>query len=682
MQPEQTLHKLYVLDEHARILVVDDDPILREFASVYLSTPMAEVETAADASTALDLLLTGKFDIALVDIEMPGLDGFQLVERVRAHEKLRHIPLVMLTVHEGIASIDRAYHLGATSFTTKPVNWRQLSYHLRYVLRASRMQAEAREAQARAEESIALRANSLSTIRNEFNNSLNSIIEFANRIANGGALDPSNPHVRHAQTIAAASKHLLRIMQHAEASSASGALHERPLQLPGAFAETQDPLPQEAGSTASAPPLQPSNDGAGREELTRWPRHFKRLRKSINGNVAVTFALAIPVVFGAVAAAVDYGSFATERTRLQAAADAAALNAARELSSTNTLMIANLAENYARATLGASGSDATVQTQLIPPDSVEVRISKDLKPILSRLLSNTGTHLAVRAVAKMYAGAPLCVLGLDPGAAGTVQLQQLGRMTAVNCSINSNSTDPKGLISQDLAVMISLQTCSAGGFSESTPINFLPPPKTDCPRIPDPLASRPAPSVGPCGFVNTVIGVGTTTLNPGIYCGGITVSGLAKVHLNPGVYVIRDGPLAVSLGGTLDGQNVGFYLTGSGSTISWDATSHISFTAPKDGPLAGMLIYEDPSSPALRQHTISSNDARTLLGTIYMPQGKLVIASTSLIADLSSYTVIVARMLQVQSTANLVLNSNYDLTDIPVPIGLGPRLFNKITLSQ
>src|SRR5437016_306011 len=207
------------------------------------------VPTAADASTALDLLLTGKFDIALVDIEMPGLDGFQLVARVRAHEKLRHIPLVMLTVHEGIASIDRAYHLGATSFTTKPVNWRQLSYHLRYVLRASRMQAEAREAQARAEESIALRANSLSTIRNEFNNSLNSIIEFANRIANGGALDPSNPHVRHAQTIAAASKHLLRIMQHAEASSASGALHERPLQLPGAFAQTQDPLPQEAGST-------------------------------------------------------------------------------------------------------------------------------------------------------------------------------------------------------------------------------------------------------------------------------------------------------------------------------------------------------------------------------------------------------------------------------------------------
>ena len=43
MQPERTLHKLYVLDERARILVVDDDPILREFASVYLSTPMAEV---------------------------------------------------------------------------------------------------------------------------------------------------------------------------------------------------------------------------------------------------------------------------------------------------------------------------------------------------------------------------------------------------------------------------------------------------------------------------------------------------------------------------------------------------------------------------------------------------------------------------------------------------------------
>jgi DNA-binding response OmpR family regulator len=129
---------LYVFEEPTRILVVDDDPILREFASVYLSTPDAVVETTSDGNTALDRLLQGQFDVVLVDIEMPEIDGFEIVQRVRSHEDLQNLPIVMLTSREDIASIDRAYNLGATSFVTKPVNWRELSYQLRYVIRANR----------------------------------------------------------------------------------------------------------------------------------------------------------------------------------------------------------------------------------------------------------------------------------------------------------------------------------------------------------------------------------------------------------------------------------------------------------------------------------------------------------------------------------------------------------------
>jgi DNA-binding response OmpR family regulator len=62
-----------------------------------------------------------------------------------------HMPVMMLTGHEDIASVDRAYGLGANSFVTKPVNWRLLSYHIRYVLRNSRMEQELRRARARAE---------------------------------------------------------------------------------------------------------------------------------------------------------------------------------------------------------------------------------------------------------------------------------------------------------------------------------------------------------------------------------------------------------------------------------------------------------------------------------------------------------------------------------------------------
>jgi DNA-binding response OmpR family regulator len=131
----------YVFDQPTRILVVDDDPLLREFASVYLATPLASVDTVADGKAALDLLRNARFDVVLVDIEMPEIDGFELVRRVRAQESLRNLPIVMLTGREDIASIDRAYDLGATSFVTKPVNWRELAYQLRYVIRTGRTEA-------------------------------------------------------------------------------------------------------------------------------------------------------------------------------------------------------------------------------------------------------------------------------------------------------------------------------------------------------------------------------------------------------------------------------------------------------------------------------------------------------------------------------------------------------------
>jgi DNA-binding response OmpR family regulator len=131
----------FVLDEPTRVLIADDDPILREFAIVHLSSPQATIETAPDGVAAWSLLTNSPFDVVVLDIEMPNLDGFGVLERMRAEPTLRRIPVLMLTGHEDIASIDRAYSLGADSFATKPVNWRQLSYHIRYVLRTTRVES-------------------------------------------------------------------------------------------------------------------------------------------------------------------------------------------------------------------------------------------------------------------------------------------------------------------------------------------------------------------------------------------------------------------------------------------------------------------------------------------------------------------------------------------------------------
>jgi DNA-binding response OmpR family regulator len=129
----------YVLDEPARILVVDDDPIFCEFARVHLSTPAASVDAAPNGEVALNLLTHDDFDIVLCDIEMPVLDGFELLAKIRSDSRLSNLPVVMLTGKEDILSIDRAYNLGATAFTTKPVNWRSFSYQIRYVLRNAKL---------------------------------------------------------------------------------------------------------------------------------------------------------------------------------------------------------------------------------------------------------------------------------------------------------------------------------------------------------------------------------------------------------------------------------------------------------------------------------------------------------------------------------------------------------------
>jgi two-component system, sensor histidine kinase and response regulator len=172
----------FVLDEPVRILVVDDDPILREFAVVHLSTPVATIETASDGLEAWERLQAASFDLAVVDIEMPRLDGFGLAERIRADDRLRHLPIVVVTGREDVVSIDRAYAVGATSFVTKPVNWRQLSHQLRYVLRTSRVEAEARHARERAEEETAIKNGMFALMRHEFRTPLNAIIGFSDLI--------------------------------------------------------------------------------------------------------------------------------------------------------------------------------------------------------------------------------------------------------------------------------------------------------------------------------------------------------------------------------------------------------------------------------------------------------------------------------------------------------------------
>ena len=124
-------------NESPLILVVDDDPATRVLARAALEREGCTVEEAQDGSGALSLLNSLKPDLILLDVMMPGIDGFSVCEQVRALPGGERLPVCMMTGLEDTESIHRAYQVGATDFITKPINWLILGYRMRYILRAS-----------------------------------------------------------------------------------------------------------------------------------------------------------------------------------------------------------------------------------------------------------------------------------------------------------------------------------------------------------------------------------------------------------------------------------------------------------------------------------------------------------------------------------------------------------------
>lgn len=123
-------------EQAARVLFADDDPILREFAQVHLATADGAVLTAGDGMECLEVLERERVDVLLLDLQMPRLDGFDVLRRLRADGRFTRLPVVVVTGREDVYAIDQAFEAGATSFVVKPLNWRLISHQLRFLMRA------------------------------------------------------------------------------------------------------------------------------------------------------------------------------------------------------------------------------------------------------------------------------------------------------------------------------------------------------------------------------------------------------------------------------------------------------------------------------------------------------------------------------------------------------------------
>jgi DNA-binding response OmpR family regulator len=122
-----------------KILLVDDDPDLLAVTGFALQQAGFLVVKAADGTSALDLFEREQPDLAVLDINLPGLSGFELARRVRAKG---NVPIMMLTVRDEEEDLVRALELGADDYLTKPFSPRTLLARIRALLRRSGMEAE------------------------------------------------------------------------------------------------------------------------------------------------------------------------------------------------------------------------------------------------------------------------------------------------------------------------------------------------------------------------------------------------------------------------------------------------------------------------------------------------------------------------------------------------------------
>jgi adenylate cyclase len=110
------------MNDRGSVLVVDDDPVTRLMLTGSLERRGLQVALAEDGSQALDLARANAFDVILLDVVMPHLDGYQVLEQLKADAGLRHTAVIMITSVDDVDSAVRCIELGADDYLSKPID--------------------------------------------------------------------------------------------------------------------------------------------------------------------------------------------------------------------------------------------------------------------------------------------------------------------------------------------------------------------------------------------------------------------------------------------------------------------------------------------------------------------------------------------------------------------------------
>ena len=187
----------------ARILVVDDADFNREAMTRILEREGHQTDTAVDGSEALEKLGREAFDLVLLDVMMPGIDGIQVMETMRGDERLNRIPVIMLSALHEQDCILKCIQLGAQDYLPKPINQQLLKARItaclerkrlhdlekQYTQRMESISAQLQAANERLRRANQLKSRFLATAAHDLKNPLGGILLLADRIRDGAESD-------------------------------------------------------------------------------------------------------------------------------------------------------------------------------------------------------------------------------------------------------------------------------------------------------------------------------------------------------------------------------------------------------------------------------------------------------------------------------------------------------------
>ena len=316
---------------------------------------------------------------------------------------------------------------------------------------------------------------------------------------------------------------------------------------------------------------------------------MKALHGGRQGQILVLATIAMVVLLGFTALAVDLGLLYSTRRRMQTAADAGAIAGATALrDGQDYTKAADDVTSFNGFTNSQNNVTVTVSEPTLPPPYpsgvtyVEVDILQTVPTYFLRVLGYNSMKVAARAVSGAVAG-PACIYALDPSRSDSFSLTGNATLTA-NCGIMDDSSSSSGL---SLTGNITLRATSIGvagsGFSKSGNITISPQPVTKVAALADPLAGRAqsaAPTVGTCSQAATTnsgsysnSGIITTlNLTQAVYSGGMSITGnIGTVNFASGTY--GNG---INIGGNVGAANLspGQYQNGGGSGASITVTGN------------------------------------------------------------------------------------------------------------